>query len=297
MNLKTILCSAGFLLGGVWLPVPVWGQRAATAPVAARRVAVHSGGSYLGVGVVDVDAERAKELKLKEDRGVEIKSVDDDSGAAKAGLKVGDVILEFNGQRVEGQAQFMRLVQETPVGRACTLLISRNGATLTVTATIGARKGVWFSGDFDDGFAYTYPPLPAMPPMPRIPSMPRMPRMPRMPDVPRTFMTWRSSMLGIESESLGPQLAEYFGVKDGVLVRSVIKGSAAEKAGLKAGDVIVKVDGEKVATPREISDALHSTRSKKTVAFNIVRNRKEVNLNITLDESSEWRNSEDRQVL
>ena len=286
MNLKTILCSAAMLCG-VWMPLPAWGQRASTPP-AARRVAVHSGGSYLGVGVVEIDAERAKELKLKEDRGVEIKSVDDDSGAAKAGLKVGDVILEYNGQRVEGQAQFMRLVQETPVGRTCTLLISRNGATQTLTVTIGTRKGAWFSGDFSEGFAYATP----MPPMPPFPSQP-----PRMPDVPRTFMTWRSSAVGIESESLGSQLAEYFGVKEGVLVRSVIKGSAAERAGLKAGDVIVKVDGEKVATPREISGALRSTRSKKTVAFTVVRNRKEMNLSITLDESSEWRSSEDRQVL
>jgi serine protease Do len=250
---------------------------------------VQPGGSYLGVGVAEVDAERAKELKLKEERGVEIKSVDEDSGAAKAGLKIGDVILEYNGQRVEGQAQFVRLVQETPAGRNCTLLIWRNGSTQTVTAAIGARKGSWFSGDFGDGFAFTTPPMPPMPPMPPLP--------PRMPDVPRTFMTWRSPLLGIESESLGSQLAEYFGVKEGILVRSIVKGSTAEKAGLKAGDVIVKVDGQKVASPREISSALHSTRSRKSVIFTVVRNRKEINLNVTLDESSEWRNSEDREVL
>ena len=283
--MKMTLFSAVFL-SGVLLPSSVWAQHASTAPVASRRVVVQSGGSYLGVGVAEVDAERAKELKLKEERGVEIKSVDEDSGAAKAGLKVGDVILEYNGQRVEGQAQFVRLVQETPAGRNCTLSIWRNGSTQTVTAAIGARKGSWFSGDFGDGFAFTTPP---MPPMPSIP--------PRMPDVPRPFMTWRSSVLGIESESLGSQLAEYFGVKEGVLIRSIVKGSTAEKAGLKAGDVIVKMDGQKVATPREISSALHSSRSRKSVAFTVVRNRKEINLNVTLDESSEWRNSEDREVL
>src|SRR4051794_20311312 len=58
--------------------------------------------SFLGVGVVEVDAERAKELKLKEERGVEVKSVEDGSPAAKAGVKVGDVVLDYNGQHVEG---------------------------------------------------------------------------------------------------------------------------------------------------------------------------------------------------
>ena len=78
----------------------------------------------------------------------------------------------------------------------------------------------------------------------------------RIPDVPRPVVSWRSSILGIEGESLDSQLADFFGVKEGVLVRSVVKGSAAEKAGLKAGDVIVRVDDTKVATPREVSSAV-----------------------------------------
>ena len=73
-----------------------------------------------------------------------------------------------------------------------------------------------------------------------------------MPDVPRAFMSWRTSVAGIEAESLDSQLAEYFGVKEGVLVRSVVRGSAAEKSGLRAGDVIVKIDYNRVTSPREI---------------------------------------------
>ena len=60
-------------------------------------------------------------------------------------------------------------------------------------------------------------------------------------------MSWRSSVAGIEAESLDSQLAEYFGVKEGVLVRSVVRGSAAEKSGLRAGDVIVKVDDTRIS--------------------------------------------------
>src|SRR5947208_2326150 len=116
-----------------------------------RRVVTARGSSYLGVGVVDVLPERAKDLHLKDEHGVEVRCVDSDSPAAKAGLKEGDVVLEYNGQRVEGGEQFMRLVRETPGGRSVSLLISRNGANQTLTATIGQRRagsvGIEFGGD------------------------------------------------------------------------------------------------------------------------------------------------------
>ena len=99
------------------------------------------GGSYLGVGVAEVTPERAKALKLKEERGAEITSVEADSPAAKAGLKAHDVVLEYNGQRVEGIEQFTRMVRETPAERQVRLTISRDGATQALTATIGQRKG------------------------------------------------------------------------------------------------------------------------------------------------------------
>src|SRR5260370_21600677 len=95
--------------------------------------------SFLGVGVSEIDSERAKALKLKEERGVEVTEVHDASSAEKAGVKVGDAILEYNGQRVEGLEQFLRFVRETPVGRQVKLLISRNGAAQTLMAAICSR--------------------------------------------------------------------------------------------------------------------------------------------------------------
>ena len=207
-------------------------------PRAPRKVLTIDGvsSSFLGVGVAEVDTERAKELKLKEERGVEVKNVEEDSPAGKAGVKVGDVVLDYNGQRVEGAEQFVRLVRETPVGRQVKLLISRNGSTQTLTATIGSRSpGAYFSKEFGD-FEKEMKNLSS-----------------RMPDLPRPTMTMQSRALGVESESLGPQLAEYFGVKEGVLVRSVVRGSAAEKAGIKAGDVITKVGDRRVSNPRRLS--------------------------------------------
>ena len=111
-----------------------------------------------------------------------------------------------------------------------------------------------------------------------------------MPDLPRSMMSWRSPILGIESESLNTQLAEYFGVKDGVLVRSVIKNSSAEKAGIKAGDVIVKVDGTTVASPGEISSVLRSVQgAKRTVPIVLVRDKREMTVTITLEDEGRYR--------
>ncbi len=247
-----------------------------------RMIVRTSGGSYLGIGVAEVDAERAKALNLKEVRGVEVKSVDEDSPAAKAGLKENDVVLEYNGQRIEGTEQFVRLVRETPVDRQVHLLVWRNGGTQTLTGTIGRRPGATvFRGD--DGEDFTVE-IPAMPPMPPMPSMPPMPEIAPVPDFPHAMNSGRSGMLGIEGEAVSSQLADFFGVKEGVLVRSVTKNSAAEKAGIRAGDVIVKVDGEAVASPREITSVLRAAmRGKRTLPIVVVRDKKETTLNVTLE--------------
>jgi serine protease Do len=226
-----------------------------------------TGGTYLGVNLCEVPSDRARELKLKEAYGVEITRVEEGSPAEKAGLKSGDVVLEYNGQRVEGMEQFGRLVRETPPAREVKLMISRNGATQTVTATVQTRKL--------KNLATVMPNLDIN--MPEI----------RIPDMPQMFTTWRSPMLGVEAESLGSQLAAYFGVKDGVLVRSVAKDTAAEKAGIKAGDVITKVDGSTVTTPNELVSALHSASSKKSFPIDLVRERHETSVTVTVEDRSE----------
>jgi S1-C subfamily serine protease len=154
--------------------------RAQTAHV-SRAVVVTRSGSYLGIGGIDIDEERAKALNLKEIRGVEIKSVDANSPASKAGLKDGDVVLEYNGQPVAGIEQFARLVRETPAGREVRLQVWRGGAMQTITAAIATRPGATVHGD-GDGFGFTLPPMPPIPPV----------------DVPSAHMTWRSPSLGLK---------------------------------------------------------------------------------------------------
>jgi serine protease Do len=279
MKVSNVLIVCGLLGGAVQAIAQPEPPKRPRPPRAPRGITLHEGRtSYLGVGAADVDAERAKALKLSEERGVEIKNVDSESPAAKAGVKEGDVVLEYNGQRVEGTEQFVRLVRETPPGRSVRLLISRDGKTQTITLTTAARTSHFMGGD---GFRLNVP-VPPVPPFP--PSGNWWQGM--APDLPTGNMTWRSGSLGIESESLGPQLAQFFGVKDGVLVRSVNKNSPAEKAGIKAGDVIVKINGNAVESPREIGRELRQGRRQANVSITLVRDRKEMTVTVTVGEAT-----------
>lgn len=244
---------------------PDFFQAPGLAPVREFNSGPFVGGTYLGVNLAEIDANRAKELKLKEDYGVEITRVEESSPAEKAGLKPGDVVLEYNGQRVEGMEQFGRMVRETPRGREVKLTISRDGNTQTLVAMLGSRR-YRLPGNFPPGF--------------------QMPEF-QMPDIPQIFTTLRSPMLGVEAESLGPQLASYFGVKEGVLVRSVLDNTAAQKAAIKAGDVITKVDGVIVTTPSELSGAVRAARSKKTYLIELMRDRKPMTVTVNVEDRSE----------
>ena len=109
-----------------------------------------------------------------------------------------------------------------------------------------------------------------------------------MPDIPSFQMNWQNPRLGIVGEALGKevQLADFFGVKEGVLVKSVEKDSAAEKGGIKAGDVVVKVGDSKVATTEEITRALRSLKDgKTTLNVVVVRNKKETTVPVTIESS------------
>ena len=167
-------------IGFAGLTFTVAGQTPAP-PATPRTIKVSAvGSSYLGVMVQEVDSDRAKALKLHEEAGVEVTRVEPDSPAEKAGLKNGDAIMQYNGQRVEGMEQFSRLVRETPPGRDVKIEIVRGGAAQTATVKVGVRRAV---------APFMITPMAA--PVPGRFEM-------RMPDIPRSFMAWSSSVLGIE---------------------------------------------------------------------------------------------------
>ena len=231
--------------------------------------------SYLGVDIADVTTERLSALKLKEEKGVEVTMVDQDAPAGKAGIKEHDVILTMNGTSIESGAQLRRMIHETPAGRIVTLGLSRDGQPMTIKVQLA---------DKHSEYAMAHPKakefhfeMPTIPPMPDI-------------DIPSINMVvvTSSARSGLMVENITPQLGEFFGVKNGngVLVRSVEKGSRAEKAGLRAGDVIVKVNDQPVHDTSDFSHAVKS-RSGNSVSVGVVRDKKEQNLNLTLPDRKE----------
>ncbi|HYL10209.1 MAG TPA: PDZ domain-containing protein [Candidatus Acidoferrales bacterium] len=237
------------------------------------------GASWLGVETAEVSGEKAKELKLPAERGVLLTEIVPDSPAAKAGLKANDVVTEFNGQHVEGTAQFRRMIHETPSGRAVQLTVWREGRSQTISATLGKSESRH-----------------ALTAIPREGWRIEMPRMPRV-EIPRfewndgVFFS-RRPMLGISADDLSGQLGSYFGAPDGegVLVREVNSGSPAEKAGIKAGDVIIKVDGERVRTVGDLHEKMShklgegtDKAEKATVNIGLLRDRKETTVKVELE--------------
>jgi len=229
------------------------------------------GSSYLGVDTRDVTPDRLSELKLKEEHGVEVTLVDQDAPAGKAGIKEHDVILTLNGTQVESVEQLRRMIREIPSGRTVTLGISRDGQPKTLKAQLADRKNVFLVAPKVKPFV-----APLIPPMPVIPEI----------DMPMSVVVVHSSMRsGLMVENLTPQLADFFGAKNGqgVLVRSVDKGSRAERAGFRAGDVIVKINGQPIHDSGDFTHALHG-RKTDSVNVGIVRDKKEQTLTLTLPE-------------
>jgi len=236
-----------------------------------------AGPSWLGVETQEVSAENAKELKLPAERGVVVAEVTKDSPAAKAGLKEKDVITEVNGQRVEGAAQFRRMIHEIPAGRAAQLTVWRDGRAQTLSATLGKaeeRHDKWM-GATPGAFAFRMPEV----------QIPEMPSMDLGGEGMGMVMAGRPR-LGIDAEDIGGQLGSFFGAPDGegILVRSVNSGSAAEKAGMKAGDVITTFNGERVRSLGDLRQKLASQNDAKTAKIGVLRNRSEVTLSVELPE-------------
>ena len=216
--------------------------------------------SYLGIDIQDVTAERVGPLKLKEERGVEVTMVDQDAPAGKAGVKEHDVIVDFNGTAIEGEEQLRRMIREIPPGRTVTLGISRDGNPMKISVQLADRGKI-----FTENRKILTPRV----------TVPRV-EIPRI-EIPGYAFQLQMSvpLLGVQTESLGPQLAKYFGVKEGVLIRSVERGSAAEKAGLAAGDVIVRADNEKITDRSDLSHVLRNHPEGGKLTLTIVRKEHE----------------------
>lgn len=274
---KPLAVVSGLLLLGAAAATVAARPAPAPRPPHDRTIFFSSGGSWLGVSIADITGERVKELNLKEETGAEIKAVMPGSPAEQAGLEKEDVILEYQGNRVEGAAQLTRLVRETPPGRTVTLKVSRAGETRTVRVKVTEPEGGEHERIIRKRIEISDIEIPHI----EIPDV-DIPEIPLLEGIPSSFR------LGVSVENLTGQLGEYFGVKDGegVLVRSVKKGSPADSGGLRAGDVIVRVDGEKVADSSDLRSALRGRRGK-TFPIGIMRDKRETSVTVSLPRMEE----------
>ena len=229
--------------------------------------------SYLGVDIADVTRERMSALKLKEEKGVEVTMVDQDAPAGKAGIKEHDVILTMNGTSIESGAQLRRMIHETPPGRVVKLGLSREGQPLSLEVQLADKHKEMTSWPKPGDIHVNIPPI-------HVPDI----------DIPSINMVvvTSSARSGLMVENITPQLGEFFGVKDGngVLVRAVEKGSRAEKAGFRAGDVIVKINNHAVHDTSDFSHAVKS-RTGNSVSVGVMRDKKEQTLNLALPDKKE----------
>ena len=231
---------------------------------------------YLGVDLADVDQQKAQALKLKDVRGAVITLIDHDAPAGQIGLRVNDVILQLNGQAVEGAEQLRRMLREIPAGRKVTLEISRDGSLQTLTAQLADRRvmeqDVWNKiGTGGDAFQPG-------------PGMGILSGGGNAPLSGGFHMPFFGSSLNVGAlvEPLTSQMAEYLGVSGGLMVRQVTRKSEAASAGMKAFDVILKVGSEPIATLSGWERALHANQGK-SVQVIVLRDRKQQTLTLQVD--------------
>ncbi|MGD9548556.1 MAG: PDZ domain-containing protein [Candidatus Krumholzibacteriia bacterium] len=228
------------------------------------------GQGYLGVSLQDLTPSMAKALQLGDRQGVLVNDVMEDSPAEKAGLQDGDVILEFAGRAIEDNGDLTKAVRKTEPGEKVEVVVLRDGEEKTFEVTVGEHEGMtWF---MEDGKKFDLEGLKNL----------------------ENFHVFSGGaedrgFLGIHMEDLSPQLGDYFGVQDGegVLLTEVVAEGPAEKAGLKAGDVIMKVGDERIASTADLHEAMADTEPDQEIELTVKREGKDKSFKVTLGEAPE----------
>ena len=239
-------------------------------------------GGYLGIQMREITNDNFAKYGLNSIRGVGVEKVVKGSPAEKAGIKDGDVIIRFDGESVTSVRKLNRLVTEVAPDHKVAITVVRKGNEQELNATMGKRQSISFANS--DGRISALGLL-GIPEFPVSPDAPRVRVMPLPNGRNRASLVWRMSSsrtMGVTVTTLSDQLRDFFGVEKGtgLLVKSVKKDSAADKAGLKAGDVITKIDGKSVSNTFDISRAL-SAKKEGQVDLTFVRDKKSKTVKVT----------------
>jgi len=205
---------------------------------------------FIGVYPVDMDKARQEALDYKGE-GVLVEDVVGGGPAEKAGIKAGDIIFRIDKEMIDGEKDFRAYIRDHEVGETVHVFLYRDKKEMEIPVELGKRK--------EDSFTI---------------------------NVPSIEWTTESDadhgFLGVESMTLDDQLAEYFGVKEGALVQKVVSESPAEKAGVKAGDVIVKFGDANVSGSDGLREAIRSHKPEEKVDMKLMRKGQEQVIPVTL---------------
>ncbi|MBC7910368.1 MAG: PDZ domain-containing protein [Pyrinomonadaceae bacterium] len=275
MRLRNLILSAFALvlvLSGATLaqqtPAPPAAPDAPDAPMEFNMF--FGGGSFLGVHTEEITRENMGRFNLREPRGVAISKVVEGSPAEKAGLRKDDVVLRFNGEEVTSVRKLTRLIGEVAPDHAARLTISRSGSEQELSVTLGQRKdyhtrsfGVPLDDEGRKRLEELYGATPGAPGAFR-------------------FALSGGRRIGVSTTMLTKQLADYFNVPggQGVLLTNVKEGSPAAKAGLKAGDVITEVDGERIEDAGDLSRAINR-KTEGDITLSITRDKSQRTIRVT----------------
>jgi serine protease Do len=275
--MKTLIGRAGALavLAAIFAVAILAAVMIAARPVAAQaqpRILAQALGTTgsIGVGIRDVTNDDATKARMAQPAGVYIESVREDSPAAKAGMQSGDIVIDFDGERVRSASHFTRLVQESVPDRQVAAVVIRGTSKQTLQVV---PEG---SNRFDRLLSNNS--------RRQLQGLER--QLPRNfnfdADALRRSLPGVGGNLGVSVAPLSEQLASYFGVKGGVLVSAVTANSPAAEAGLRAGDVITAINGQAVASSADITRAIRDARDGGALAIAVTRDRKSLSLKATV---------------
>ena len=189
---------------------------------------------YLGVLPQDLTPELADSFGLKEPKGVLIGDVTSGEPAEKGGMKKGDVVLEYNGEKVDNVHQFRKMVGDTPVGTKVKIIVWRNKQRKPLLVTIGEVPP-------DQQVAAAKP-------------------------TPEETGSW-----GLTVQDITPAIVNQLGLPDdrGVVIAQVEPNSPAQEEGLQRGDVVVEVEHKQVKNLSDFRKYMELYQKKKTLLLNV----------------------------
>ncbi|MFV0388749.1 MAG: PDZ domain-containing protein [Pyrinomonadaceae bacterium] len=290
LGLTLLFSTLGFVAFAQDAPQPNKGNAPPAAPESRQVRGIFFSGmddqnqSFLGVQMVEINNKNFSSFGLDTAAGVGVHDVVKDSPAEKAGIKKGDVILTFNGEPVTSTRKLSRLINETAPDHIARITVKQSGGEKTFDVVIGKREPLnWLAKDQDiqimrDGSKMDFPGMPNVQELRRVP----FPDNGEFPVSKRTEMFSPSKSIGAQILPLTKQLGELFGVSngEGVLISEVEKDSPAQKAGLKAGDVITAVDGNAVKRPVDIMKAV-SNKDAVEVTITYIRDKRKKDVKVT----------------